>query len=148
MIDNEALRRLRVSGYAPYLDQIYVNGPTVTYVVNRKLLPILEKRLQHDEHFYACPWHALHAHLGGDRFCYRAYKEDGEGLSLQIVVSRETGRGDADVDRFNTQDLVNVVRHNAEEVAWPRLKSLARKIGNLGKVVAWIKADRRERGEG
>ena len=75
------------------------------------LSPEGRERLIQDERFLQGPWHLLHADVGPNRRDFRSINGVFGRGSLQIVVSEPSGRAYADVDRHNTQDLVNIVGH-------------------------------------
>jgi hypothetical protein len=155
MPENEALRQLRKSGYAVFLQHIVCGvsdegRPFVRAICKPELLGVLERRLREDcDHGSCDPWNFLHRDLGKDLCGWRSWNGTyGEG-SMQMVWSRYTGRVHVDVDRWNTQDLVNVVPHLAVEVGWPRLKKAAKAVSapfrKLRTLVRWLKTPESER---
>jgi hypothetical protein len=152
---NEALRQLQKSGYAVFLQHLVCgmseNGrPFVKGYVKPELLGVLEHRLCADhDHGYSDENHHLHQDVGKDRYGWRSWANRYGDGSMQIVLGRDTGRLHCDVDRWNTQDLVNVVPHLAVEVGWPRLKTAAKAVSapfrKLRTLVRWLKTPEDER---
>jgi hypothetical protein len=71
--------------------------------------------------FLADDWHHLHPEVGKPRISFRSVNgRFGKG-SIQIVYNTQDGRCYADVDRFNTQDVVNIVAHLFGEVIFKKL---------------------------
>lgn len=85
--------------------------------------------LRRDTRFQEGIWHLLHKRVGKPRTEFRAIRgELGHGdNSLQVVINLRTGRFDADIDLYNTQDLVNVGGHLGVEVLWKRIAGWFRK---------------------
>ena len=150
MTQSEPLRQLEAAGYLQYLSEIDIREDGVT--VYAKCDPVLVSLLRGDVGRFQCgPWHLLHDDIGPNRVDFRAYKGAlGEAYpgSLQIDVSQHgppPWNLYADVDAFNTQDLVNIAGHLGHDVTWPKLKWFARKVAGVGKVIAWIRKDREDR---
>lgn len=79
-------------------------------------LKILE-RLSSDPRFARGAFHGLHQDVGGKRVDFRSFSGAIGRGSLQLVISRETCRAYADIDKHNPyQDVVSIIGHNFGEV--------------------------------
>lgn len=94
---------------AGYLATGYViDGPAVRLVLDETL----RQQLDRDEHFQRGPFYGLHHDVGDHLRDYRSWRNEFGKGSLQIVVDEVTGNAYADVDRWNMQDVVNIVGHS------------------------------------
>lgn len=111
--------QLERTGYLRYLTLATVESSYVTGTAN---LAVLE-HLSRDDRFAHGPLHGLHTDVGPDRVDYRSFRGAFGKGSLQIVISKETGRCYCDVDKWNPYaDVVGFVGHAFGEVVphWVR----------------------------
>ena len=70
--------------------------------------------LRKDVRFQEGIWHLLHPKVGKPRTEFRSNRgelQPGVENSMQIVINLQTGAFEADLDRYNTQDVVNIIGH-------------------------------------
>ena len=120
--------QLDAAGLTPFLRES--TSPEDGKLTGRvRLLAI--PHLRRDPRFQEGIWHFLHASVGKPRTEFRSNRGElieGSQNSLQLVINLQTGAFDADLDRYNTQDVVNIVGHMFGEVVpnWFR-KTFGRK---------------------
>lgn len=87
------------------------------------MLPAFMDELEKDPRFYRDMWWRLHREVGTHLISFRSLRGVTgaiDDLSMQIVFDTVTGKFYADLDRYNTQDVVNVIGHLIVEVIpWP-----------------------------
>lgn len=137
---NDVERWLDAIGYIQFLERdtakyIPVGDRALNAYVYPQHLQTLLHVLRHDKRFYEGPFHWLHRNVGTHLTEFRSYAEaiiPGDPRSLQIVVDSLTGKLYADLDRFNYQDVANMLGHLVLEVMpnpfqrWWRTDGLAR----------------------
>lgn len=121
--DFEAARQLKKAGLWPHLRPEFtqVSEFMVKGIVTNVEAFITTLRARTEE-FQQGGLHGMHKHIGPNRTEFRSYRGTfGEG-SLQIVVEKDMGRIEADVDAFSPYpDLVGFVGHAWEVLAfWKR----------------------------
>jgi hypothetical protein len=150
MPENEAMRQLRRSGYAVFLQHVYCDEACVRGTIKPELLGVLERRLREDcDHGTCGGLHGLHKDVGRNRFEWRSHRGTYGDGSLQIVIGRDTGRVYADIDRFSPyDDLVGFAGHSGEVIG-PKLKALGKTLSapfrKLRTLVRWLRTPESER---
>ena len=103
----EVLRQVMAAGLHPCCSDLKVGDRHLRFVLNEAG----RAQLAQDARFLADPWNFLHLDVGPNLRGFRSINGSlGKG-SLQIVVSEPSGAAYADVDAYNTQDVVNIVAH-------------------------------------
>jgi hypothetical protein len=114
----EVLAQILAAGCEPHLvtyelhEATEEKGPWIHGFMALAVLDVLraDPRLQEGI------WHHLHPEVGRPRTEFRGYIDEVGPGSVQIVINTITGCFSADVDRFNTQDVVNIGGHSFGEV--------------------------------
>lgn len=117
---------------SPVLDQILVGG-CLPFIVPLSNLPrqfkgvgtmpeFLHHLRKHPDFIEGC-WYHLHPDIPPPKTEFRSVTNSLGPGSLQIVINTATGAFEADVDKYNTQDVVNIGGHLGGEVLWPKLKA-------------------------
>lgn len=115
-------------GYIHYLerDTVYYQprgSRALDAFVRPKHLKLFLYVLRHDPRFYEGIFHWLHPEVGYPRTEFRSFTHElipGDSRSMQLVINTQTGKFYADIDRYNYQDVVNIVGHTIIEVLWPK----------------------------
>lgn len=116
---SKVLEYLALAGLLDRLTDIRLGKHSVHGKVTTMLVVV---DLRKDARFYEGNGHYFHAKdVGNPRTEFRSFKGvDGLGpLSLQFVVNTFDGTVYADLDKYNYQDLVNLIGHNVGEVVAP-----------------------------
>jgi hypothetical protein len=104
------------------LGSVRIDGHGVRGVFDLAVLNVLRSHPDFQEGI----WHLLHD-VGERPTEFRSYNGAlGKG-SLQIAMSQVTGEFEADVDRYNTQDVVNIFGHLFGEVVPNKLRQWFRR---------------------
>jgi hypothetical protein len=117
---SEVLTQVRQAGYQRHFTKIEVHELSLAGHVR----PDTVECLRADTRFAKGGLHRLHPEVEPPRIDFRAWSGAFGKGSLQIVISKRTGRCHCDVDRFNPyQDVVNIVGHAYEVIDgwWKRL---------------------------
>jgi hypothetical protein len=122
----EVLAQLCCAGMYGYIDpdSLVVHETKVKGVMDVVALHAFRKHRSFQEGI----WHLLHD-VGEHPTEFRSYRGAFvPDQSLQVVIDMETGVFEADVDRYNTQDVVNIVGHLVVEVVLPKVRRLWRRL--------------------
>lgn len=109
---DEVVVQLAAAGLEEFIRDVRCEGHTVHGVIGMRAVV----QLRNDPRFAEGGAHHLHPNVGRPRTEFRSNRGALGRGSLQIVVNLVTGVFEADVDRFNMQDLVNVIGHGLLEV--------------------------------
>ena len=110
-----------LTGLSNYINGYTYNASNRTFTVN--FGPDVEKKLLANSPYFAGPGIAL-LHMDVGTFDYRSYTDLTGGLSMQIVIGRDTSRSYADFDQYNPyQDVYSLIRHNAP-IIWHRIRRM------------------------
>jgi hypothetical protein len=118
----EVLRQLMAAGLHPCCSDLTVHDQHLRFVLSEAG----RAQVAADARFLSDPWNFLHLDVGPNLRGFRSINGSLGWGSLQIVVSEPTGAAYADVDRHNTQDLVNIVGHLFGSVIPGWFRKLAR----------------------
>jgi hypothetical protein len=125
----EVQAHLDAAGLTPFI--VESSTPFDGKVAGRlRLLAI--PTLRRDPRFQEGIWHLLHPNVGKPKTEFRANRGElieGSENSLQVVINLKSGAFEADLDKYNTQDVVNIVGHLFGEV----LPGWVRKVFRRGK---------------
>jgi hypothetical protein len=121
----DILAQLQTGGILCYIVHQEPHGEMDTTLRGIADLAVLAA-LRADPRFLEGDWHHLHAkHVGSPRTEFRSVRGAlAPDSSLQFVVNTVSGVFETDVDRFNTQDVANIVGHLGGEVVPNWLKKI------------------------
>ena len=105
-------QRLAELGIDEFFLECQDNNTSVTGTVNSNFI----SSLRGDERFYEGPFHWLHPEVGHPKTEFREIKVKNRRGSLQVVVNTETSYCHVDIDKYNYQDVVNIIGHLFGEV--------------------------------